>query len=88
MRDWIHRVHRRNPIRREEDSQPTKNEIMFKGVPFEYRDRLGDDEEKLELIEVWLYHPDIMSRIGEYCLFRDRIFKITELGLVPYHAGE
>ncbi|KKK56050.1 hypothetical protein LCGC14_3068410 [marine sediment metagenome] len=38
-------------------------------------------------ITAWIFHPDIMSRVGEKVLKDGRIYDITEAGLVPY-TGE
>ncbi len=36
------------------------------------------------MIEVWLYHPDIMSRVGEYAYLHGHLHIVTKDGLVPY----
>ena len=35
-------------------------------------------------IEVWLYHPDIMSRVGEFVFICGEIKRVTKTGLEPY----
>ncbi len=73
----------------ERDEEPIrKDEIKFKGVPIVFNDCLYKEQPpKAEpvMIEAWLYHPDILSRIGEYCLFGGVLQVITPDGLEPYY---
>jgi hypothetical protein len=36
------------------------------------------------MIEAWLYHPDIMNQIGDYCIVQGRLHIVTKKGLEPY----
>ncbi len=59
---------------RKDDSQPPKN---------------CDSSQRSEpvMIEVWLYHPDILSRIGEYAYLHGHLHIVTEDGLEPVKVG-
>ena len=67
-RVWVNRNHKRNPVGYVRRDETPK---ITDSIP-------------IESIEVWLYHPDVMSKIGEYVLWEGEVWKITKLGLEPY----
>jgi len=66
--------------------------IVNDHVPYGYKDE-PDRERSCSIVDqdnqitAWIFHPDIMSRVGEKVLKDGRIYDITEAGLVPY-TGE
>jgi hypothetical protein len=86
-RVWVNKNHKRNPVCQCDRSIGENCEGCYPATPrLVRRNETPDisDSIPVESIEVWVYHPDVMSRIGENTLLHGTVYKITKFGLEPY----
>jgi hypothetical protein len=90
---WRHQIHRRNPECRGLFVGKVRKGIpKIRVIPAQEPPRLIrsngtpniSSSTPVRSIDVWIYHPDVMSKIGEYVLWEGEVWKITKLGLEPY----